>query len=189
MAGLQLLTLMVVKYNNLATIEVLNDGTITKSLIDEAQIDAVRVGTGGIVHIAGDIYAAAYRGDGNDGLLKTFDVETKPLVVIPSVTTNPATALSAIAATLNGPLDDDGGEACDCGFEWGLDTGYGITTPTESKTTGKTFSQVIGGLTPNTVYHFRALATNSVGTGYGADRTFTTALVISRAFALARREL
>ncbi|MBA7678520.1 hypothetical protein ES703_86796 [subsurface metagenome] len=46
-----------------------------------------------------------------------------------------------------------------------------------------------GGLIPNTVYHFRAFATNSVGTGYGDDETFTTALVISRAFALAREEL
>ncbi|MBA7692905.1 hypothetical protein ES703_101478 [subsurface metagenome] len=111
------------------------------------------------------------------------------LVVAPTVTTDPATALSAIAATPNGTLDTDGGEACDCGFEWGLDTGYGTTTPTQSKTTIETFSQVIGGLFPGTTYHFRAIATNSAGTSYGADRTFATALVISRAYALARREL
>lgn len=110
-------------------------------------------------------------------------------VALPTATTDPASALSAIAATPNGTLDDDGGEACDCGFEWGLDTGYGTTTPTESKTTGEPFSQVIGGLFPNTTYHFRAFAINEAGTSYGADRSFTTALVISRAFALARREL
>ena len=111
------------------------------------------------------------------------------LVAASTATTDPASALAAIAATLNGTLDDDGGEACDCGFEWGLDTGYGTTTPTESKTTGETFSQVIGGLFPGTTYHFRAFAINSVGTSYGADRSFATALVISRAYALARREL
>ena len=107
----------------------------------------------------------------------------------PTVTTNPATALSAITATPNGTLNQDGGEACECGFEWGLDTGYGTTTPTQSKTKDETFSQVIGGLFPGTTYHFRAFATNSIGTGYGADRSFTTALVISRAYALAREEL
>ncbi len=113
----------------------------------------------------------------------------KTLVAAPAVTTNPATGLGAVLATLNGTLDDDIGEACDCGFEWGLDTDYGTITPTESKATGETFSQMIGGLFPNTVYHFRAFATNSAGTGHGADRTFTTALVISRAYALAREEL
>ncbi|MBA7696102.1 hypothetical protein ES703_104744 [subsurface metagenome] len=107
----------------------------------------------------------------------------------PSVTTDPATEVGAIAATLNGTLDDDGLLPCECGFEWGLDTGYGTTTPPQSKTTGETFSQVIGGLEPGTTYHFRAFATNSKGTGYGADRSFTTSLIISNAYALAREEL
>ncbi|MBA7484012.1 hypothetical protein ES707_19531 [subsurface metagenome] len=108
---------------------------------------------------------------------------------LPTVATNPATELGAIAAILNGTLDDDGGEVCECGFEWGLDTSYGYFTSTKSKATDQTFSEVIGGLESGTTYHFRAFATNSSGTGYGADMTFTTALVISRAFALAREEL
>jgi len=111
------------------------------------------------------------------------------LGALATVTTDPATALAAIAATLNGILDHDGGEACECGFEWGLDTGYGVLTPTESKTIGESFSQTIGGLQPGTTYHFRAFARNSFGTGYGTDRSFTTALVINRAYALAREEL
>jgi len=112
-----------------------------------------------------------------------------PVETTPTVTTDPATVLSPIAATPNGTLADDGALPCVCGFELGLDTGYGITTPPQSKAKGESFSQVIGGLTPNTTYHFRAFATNSLGTSYGADRSFTTALVISRAHALARREL
>ncbi|MBA7707397.1 hypothetical protein ES703_116269 [subsurface metagenome] len=108
---------------------------------------------------------------------------------LPTVSTNPATELGAIAATLNGTLDADGGEVCQCGFEFGMDTGYGTITATESKTTGQTFSEVLGGLEPCTTYHFRAFATNSAGTGYGADRAFTTVPVFSRAFALSREEL
>ena len=81
-------------------------------------------------------------------------------------------------ATLNGLLVDDGGEACDCGFEWGLTVAYGNITPTDSKTTGQNFSQTILGLLPNRTYHFRAIATNSAGVSYGADRTFTTPVLM-----------
>ena len=77
-------------------------------------------------------------------------------------------------ARLNGTLNNDGGEACDCGFEYGLDTGYGTTTPIQSKETGEIFSQVITGLLPDTAYHFRAIATNSAGITYGEDRTLLT---------------
>ncbi len=93
------------------------------------------------------------------------------------------------SATLNGTLVDDGNEACDCGFEWGTDTSYGLTTPTESKVTGETFSQVIGGLDPGIEYHFRALATNTEGTDYGDDRSFSTQPVISLGHSLSREEM
>lgn len=99
--------------------------------------------------------------------------ENLSITFLPAVTTNPATSIEKRAATLNGTLDDDGGVACDCGFEWGETILYGNTTPTESKISGETFSQTISGLTPNTLYHFRAFATNG-GTTYGADGTFTT---------------
>ncbi|MBA7633358.1 hypothetical protein ES703_40924 [subsurface metagenome] len=96
------------------------------------------------------------------------------LVAIPAGTTDAATSVKATTATLNGTLDDDGEAACDCGFEYGETTAYGTTTPTESKETGETFSQAITGLDPDTTYHFRAIATNVVGTSYGIDETFTT---------------
>lgn len=106
---------------------------------------------------------------------------TGNLPVLPTVTTDPATLISSSAATLNGTLDNDGGEPCQCGFEWGPDTNYGSVTPTEEKSTGETFSQVIDGLQPGTTYHFRALATNSYGTSYGSDRSFTTLAVLPAA--------
>ena len=95
-------------------------------------------------------------------------------VVLPTVTTDLASSVVKTTATPNGTLDGDGGEACDCGFEWGETESYGNTTPTQSKTTGQTFAQAISGLSPNTTYHFRAFATNSAGTSYGSDQTFTT---------------
>ncbi|MBA7691376.1 hypothetical protein ES703_99919 [subsurface metagenome] len=117
-------------------------------------------------------------------------------VFLPAVTTNPASSIAGTAAILNGTLDDDTGEVCACGFEWGETVAYGNTTPTQSKTTGQTFSRLITGLSLGTIYHFRAFATNLAGTSYGADRAFTTRenglsapIKINRAFALSREEL
>ena len=42
------------------------------------------------------------------------------------------------------------------------------------ETLPKTVSANISGLTASTTYHFRIVATNSAGTRYGSDRTFTT---------------
>ena len=56
------------------------------------------------------------------------------------------------------------------------------TTPTIANTktsdgTGiGTFISTINGLTPNTIYHIRAYATNSVGTSYGEVKSFTTSV-------------
>jgi len=77
-------------------------------------------------------------------------------------------------ATLHGYLDDDGGMACDCGFEWGLTVALGNTTPTVSCVTGDSFSYTLTGLNPNTAYYFRAFATNVMGTSYGDILQFTT---------------
>ena len=52
----------------------------------------------------------------------------------------------------------------------------GLTAAIQSKT-GNTYqnvSDIIGGLTASTTYHFRIVAANSSGIRYGSDRTFTT---------------
>jgi len=75
-------------------------------------------------------------------------------------------------ARLNGVLRRDGGEACNCGFQWGTSTAYGNTTPTYSKRSRQGFSYVLSGLELDVEYHFRALATNSAGISYGVDESF-----------------
>ncbi len=89
------------------------------------------------------------------------------------VRTDGPTDVEETTATLNGTLIADGGEACDCGFEWGTTTAYGNTTSTDSKTTGQSFSQGITGLSDGETYHYRAIATNVFGPVYGADVAFT----------------
>jgi uncharacterized repeat protein (TIGR01451 family) len=93
----------------------------------------------------------------------------------PNITTAPATNLAAYSATLNGTVDPHG-LATTVHFEYGTTTTYGHVTANRSYT-GNTAQNVGGnitGLTPNTTYHFRLVGTNSSGTKYGSDRTFTT---------------
>ncbi|MFQ6122690.1 MAG: hypothetical protein ACE5LA_06505 [Dehalococcoidales bacterium] len=40
----------------------------------------------------------------------------------------------------------------------GLTEGYGNVTPIQTKVAGEHFSQVLTGMEPDTIYHFRALA-------------------------------
>lgn len=96
------------------------------------------------------------------------------IITAPTVTTDLATNPDSANSYLNGILSNDGGEACDCGFQWGLTDAYGNTTSTVSRTTGQGFALLITGLTANTVYHFRAFATNTAGTAYGSDVAFTS---------------
>lgn len=65
-------------------------------------------------------------------------------------------------------------------FEYGTTTAYGRQSPAEFELfLGSGGSAVgvnasLGGLEPNTTYHWRIVATNAVGTTKGADRQFTT---------------
>src|SRR5439155_1384117 len=93
----------------------------------------------------------------------------------PAVTTNPATNVASVSATLNGSVNPRGSTTT-VYFQWGTTTSYGHTTPMQTQT-GNTYRNVtanISGLTRNTTYHFRIVATNSAGNRRGSDRTFGT---------------
>jgi plastocyanin len=96
----------------------------------------------------------------------------------PVVTTNPATLIASSSATLNGSLNPHG-LTTTVSFQYGTTTAYGSTTPMQTKT-GNAYLDIaanISGLNPNTIYHFRIVATNSAGTRFGGDRTFRTLTV------------
>ena len=92
----------------------------------------------------------------------------------PQVTTNDASSITPTSAQLNGNLDSTGGLSCQVWFEYGETTSYGSSTTKQSKSSVGSFIQAISSLDSNTTYHFRACASNTEGTVYGADKTFTT---------------
>jgi hypothetical protein len=104
-----------------------------------------------------------------------YVVGTAP-VTAPIIVTSAATSVTSSGARLNGYISSDGGATCSVQFQYGLYTSYGFTTAWASGySTGSTFSTIIAGLAPGTTYHFRAVATNTAGTGYGSDATIVTA--------------
>src|SRR6266850_1522660 len=91
------------------------------------------------------------------------------------VTTNPATLIASFSAMLNALLDPHG-LTTSVHFEYGTTPSYGLATAPQNRA-GNTFQAVgasVTGLTANTLYHFRVVASNGAGTTMGSDRTFTT---------------
>jgi len=102
-------------------------------------------------------------------------------VAAPSVTTQPATSLTPVGATLNASVNPNT-LATTCYFQRGTSLSSGSFTSTNSLAAGfaaVTASNLVTGLQPNTTYHFQAVAANSIGTSLGSDLTFTTASITS----------
>ncbi|HQZ15224.1 MAG TPA: Calx-beta domain-containing protein, partial [Vicinamibacteria bacterium] len=94
----------------------------------------------------------------------------------PTVTTDPATAVTDTEATWNGTVNPNG-LATDAYFEYGLDTTYGSATTPSSAGSGSvpvpvTFAAT--GLLCGRTYHYRVVASNSLGTASGLDVSFAT---------------
>lgn len=97
--------------------------------------------------------------------------------VAPSVTTASVSDVTASSATAGGDVTATGGATVTArGVCWSTSAN---PTTADSKTTDGagtgSFTSSISGLAPATTYHVRAYATNSTGTSYGSDVTFTTA--------------
>ena len=83
--------------------------------------------------------------------------------------------IASFSATLNGLLDPHG-LPTSVHFQYGPTTSYGLTTAPQIHS-GNTFFNISGNissLTANTTYHFRIVASNTVGTTIGSDSAFTT---------------
>ena len=95
----------------------------------------------------------------------------------PTATTGAATNIGTTTATLNGAVTANNDETS-VYFEYGLDLTYGSTKDADqSPLNGLTETAVsadLTGLVDNSLYHYRVVTTNSAGTTFGADQTFTT---------------
>ena len=117
----------------------------------------------------------AYNGNGTSGNSNVVSVTTLPPTGRPVVITNPATSIASHSARLNGTVNPHG-LSTTIYFQYGRTISYGSRTPNQTRT-GDNYQNVfadISGLITGTTYHFRIVGTNTSGTRYGGDRTFTT---------------
>ena len=97
---------------------------------------------------------------------------------LPTVVTGAASAVTQSSATLNATVNPNGGDVSDCHFQYGTTSLYGSSapcaTPPGSGNSAVAVAAPVGSLAKGTTYHFRIAATNSRGTSYGSDETFTS---------------
>jgi uncharacterized protein (TIGR02145 family) len=104
------------------------------------------------------------------------------LAVAPTLAaTTAASSIAATTATSGGNVSADGGAAVTArGVVWDTSTNptIALTTKTTDGTSTGTYTSSLTGLAPLTTYYVRSYATNSVGTVYGAEISFTTLAVV-----------
>ncbi|MHB1118269.1 MAG: phage tail protein [Minisyncoccota bacterium] len=84
-------------------------------------------------------------------------------------------ATSCTSATFSGSVAPNG-SLTEVWFEWGTTNSLGNATLHQVFTTNSNFTQVVPGLTPNTTYYYRAIASNVAGTAQGSTFSFVTPL-------------
>ena len=106
----------------------------------------------------------------------TFTTPVNP----PSITTIAASAITRTSASAGGNISSNGGTAItDSGICWGTSHNPSLTgSHTGDGTASGSFTSSITGLLPGTLYYIRSYATNSGGTAYGNELSFTTGPII-----------
>ncbi len=105
------------------------------------------------------------------GMDKTFSTPTQPPIVLNQSATDITDSTAGLNCTINA-----GGLETQITFEYGLTTAYGNTVlvPYTSGGMRTDGNILLSGLQPGTTYHFRAKASNSLGTAIGPDTVFGT---------------
>jgi hypothetical protein len=121
-------------------------------------------------------YVWAYNSCGES--TSTILTQTTSPPVIPTVTTNAVSNITQTTASGGGNVTSDGGaDVIERGVCWSTAQNPDITGSHTSDGTGTgIFVSSLTGLTEGTLYYVRAYATNSAGTAYGNEISFSTSI-------------
>jgi DNA-binding beta-propeller fold protein YncE len=110
------------------------------------------------------------------GTVQSADQQfTVPAVTPPEVLTGGVGAVAQSTATLMGNVNPEGVPTT-YELDLGVDSDYGTRIFGELAPSSALdpVTVEVGNLAPDTTYHYRLVATNTYGTSYGGDQTFTT---------------
>jgi hypothetical protein len=115
-------------------------------------------------------------------------VKEIPGVEAPVVTTGAASSITRTTATVAGHVDLDGGpNVTECKVQYGTSaTPYSSSAPCIPAASGGTpytgptdITANLSGLSPQTTYHYRVVANNGNGNGFGTDQTFQSSSFVT----------
>lgn len=109
--------------------------------------------------------------------LVLFSCEKESIPTVPILTTVEPTSITGLTALSGGNITSEGGETVNTrGVCWSTKINPTVSDSIAVDQNGGIgiFESKISNLKPGTIYHIRAYATNSVGTAYGNDISFTT---------------
>ena len=128
----------------------------------------------------------SYNSAGNSAsYTNEFSISIPVPITLPTVTTSTVTSIMSTTANSGGNITSDGGASVSSrGVVWSTSQNptIALSTKTIDGTGTGNFSSAISGLTANTTYYLRAYATNSAGTAYGNEITFTTMPTIGQTY-------
>jgi nitrous oxidase accessory protein NosD len=123
------------------------------------------------IWLSADVHVHGLGSNSIHGATTSIYTSLKPVAL-----TGPAVASTAPTATV-GVLVNPNGLSTKYYVEWGTGTGYGSTTPNASAGSGLAPEglpvTITGPLTTGVTYHYQVVASNSAGTTYGGDQSFT----------------
>ncbi|MGE0079380.1 MAG: DNA/RNA non-specific endonuclease [Bacteroidales bacterium] len=125
---------------------------------------------------AGVTYHVRAYATNSEGTAYGSDIAFTTSVTVPTLTTVAVTSIAKTSAVSGGSISFDGGSSITAkGVCWSTTSNPTIADSKTSDGTGAgSFSSTMASLTMNTTYYVRAYATNSEGTAYGNEVSFTT---------------
>jgi uncharacterized protein (TIGR02145 family) len=110
------------------------------------------------------------------GAEKSFTTSTTIVATVPVLTTTTITSITKATASSGGNISSNGGASVTArGVCWSTSAAPTVSDDKTTDGTGKgIFTSNLTALTANTTYYVRAYATNSKGTAYGTEKSFTT---------------
>lgn len=155
--------------------------TITTPTIDLATKTKDSTGKGAFVSalkplLPGKLYYARAYATNAIGTAYGNEIQFTTTAIAPTVTTADVSSILTTSATSGGNVTSDGGSTVTArGVVWSTSTAPTITltTKTIDGSGPGTFVSSITSLTAGKTYYVRAYATNSIGTSYGAELSFS----------------